>query len=206
MRNPNLPYAPSASNVDVDGHDVGAGSDHQAERVVRHRGELYVRPTQGCVLQHNCVMRALVQRVERASVTSRASSADHFETVGEIGAGLCVFVGVTHDDTSVEADKLAKKLWGLRIFNDEMGTMNLAAADVEAQLLVVSQFTLYGNTEKGRRPSWVDAARPEQAEPLVERVVDRLRAAGATVATGRFRTDMQVDLVNDGPVTLMIET
>lgn len=138
-------------------------------------------------------------------MTSRPTPADDFETVGAIGRGLCVFVGVTHDDAVAQADKLATKLWGLRIFNDDAGAMNLAAADVGAELLIVSQFTLYGNTDKGRRPSWVDAARPEHAEPLVERVVEQLRSAGATVATGRFRTDMQVDLVNDGPVTLMLE-
>ncbi|WP_041298015.1 D-aminoacyl-tRNA deacylase [Ilumatobacter coccineus] len=151
-------------------------------------------------------MRALVQRVERASVTSRASADDEFELAGSIGHGLCAFVGVTHDDTTAQADKLAAKIWGLRIFDDADGVMNLGAADVGAQVLVVSQFTLYGNTEKGRRPSWVDAARPEHAEPLVERVVEQLRAAGADVATGRFRTEMQVELVNDGPITLMLET
>lgn len=151
-------------------------------------------------------MRALVQRVERASVTSRAAADHDYELVGSIGAGLCVFVGATHDDGIAQADKLATKLWGLRIFNDADGTMNLGASDVGAEVLVVSQFTLYGNTEKGRRPSWVDAARPEHAEPLVDRVVEQLRAAGAIVATGRFRTDMQVDIVNDGPVTLMLET
>lgn len=105
-----------------------------------------------------------------------------------------------------EADRLAAKLFGLRIFGDHDGVMNLGAADVGAEFLVVSQFTLYGDTAKGRRPSWVAAARPEHAEPLVERVVSQLRAAGADVQTGRFRTDMQVDLVNDGPVTLIVET
>lgn len=158
------------------------------------------------MLNHNDRMRALVQRVERASVTSRAAPDHEYELVGSIGAGLCVFVGVTHDDGVAQADKLATKLWGLRIFNDAEGTMNLGASDVGAEMLVVSQFTLYGNTEKGRRPSWVDAARPEHAEPLVNRVVEQLRAAGAIVATGRFQTDMQVDIVNDGPVTLMLET
>lgn len=150
-------------------------------------------------------MRALVQRVIRAEVTSRASAGDDWEVTGSIGAGLCVLVGATHADTDVEADKLADKLWGLRIFDDADGVMNRSVADVGGAVLVVSQFTLYGDTAKGRRPSWIAAARPEHAEPLVERVADRLRAHGATVATGRFRTDMRVELVNDGPVTLMLE-
>jgi len=152
-------------------------------------------------------MRAVVQRVERAAVSSEG------ERVGEIGPGLCVLLGVTHDDGPVQADKMAGKLWGLRVFDDGGGVMNrslsdLAAGDadrVDAALLVVSQFTLYGDTSKGRRPSWIAAARPEHAEPLVEAVVERLRDLGATVATGRFRTEMQVELVNDGPVTVLID-
>jgi D-aminoacyl-tRNA deacylase len=144
-------------------------------------------------------MRAVVQRVSRASVTVGD------EVVGAIGAGLCVLVGVTHDDDASTAAKLADKLWHLRLFDDDDGVMNVSAADARAEVLVVSQFTLYGNTEKGRRPSWLAAARPEHAEPLVEAVVERLRELGATVATGRFRTDMQVELVNDGPVTLIVE-
>ena len=150
-------------------------------------------------------MRALVQRVVRAEVTSRASADDDWEIAGSIGPGLCVLVGATHNDTDVQADKLADKLWGLRIFDDADGVMNRSVADVGGSVLVVSQFTLYGDTAKGRRPSWIAAARPEVAEPLVERVVGRLRAAGAAVETGRFRTDMRVELVNDGPVTLMID-
>ncbi|MDC3402315.1 D-aminoacyl-tRNA deacylase [bacterium] len=150
-------------------------------------------------------MRALVQRVTRAEVTSRASTDHDWKVVGSIGSGLCVLVGVTHSDTTVEADKLADKLWGLRIFDDDGGVMNRSVADVGGALLVVSQFTLYGDTAKGRRPSWIAAARPEVAEPLVERVVERLRSLGATVETGRFRTDMRLDLVNDGPVTLLLE-
>ena len=137
---------------------------------------------------------------------SRATPNDEYETVGRIGAGACVLVGVTHDDGEAEADRLAGKLAGLRIFADDNGVMNLGAADVEAEFLVVSQFTLYGDTSKGRRPSWIAAARPEHAEPLVERVVQQLRAAGVRVDTGRFRTDMQVEIVNDGPVTLIVET
>lgn len=151
-------------------------------------------------------MRAVVQRVRRAEVTSRGAPDEPFQSTGRIGSGACVLVGVTHDDGPAEADRLAAKLFGLRIFDDADGVMNLGAAEVGAEFLVVSQFTLYGDTAKGRRPSWIAAARPEHAEPLVERVVDRLRAAGATVETGRFRTEMEVELVNDGPVTLIVET
>lgn len=161
----------------------------------------------GLVFGETGAVRAVVQRVERAQVTSRSASDQPFAVVGSIGPGLAVLVGVTHDDEPAAADRLADKLWGLRIFDDGDGVMNLAAADVAggAEVLVVSQFTLYGDTSRGRRPSWVAAARPEVAEPLVERVVERLRSLGASVATGRFRTDMQVELVNDGPVTLVIE-
>lgn len=150
-------------------------------------------------------MRALVQRVIRAEVTSRATPDADWEVAGSIGPGLCVLIGATHSDTHTQADKLADKLMGLRIFDDDAGVMNLSVADVGGSLLVVSQFTLYGDTAKGRRPSWIAAARPEQAEPLVERVVERVRASGATVETGRFRTDMRIELVNDGPVTLMLD-
>ena len=130
---------------------------------------------------------------------------DGDEVVGAIGRGLCVLVGVTHDDTEVNARKLADKIWGLRVMDDENGVMNRSVADVGGAVLVVSQFTLYGDTTGGRRPSWINAARPEHAEPLVQHVVDQLRASGAVVATGRFRTEMRVALVNDGPVTLMLE-
>ena len=150
-------------------------------------------------------MRALVQRVARATVTARMSGETTWEVAGSIGPGLCVLVGVTHADTTRDADRLADKLWGLRIFDDEAGVMNRPVADVGGAVLVVSQFTLYGDTAKGRRPSWIDAARPEHAEPLVERLVVTLRSLGASVQTGRFRTDMRVELVNDGPVTLMLE-
>ena len=140
-----------------------------------------------------------------ASVRSREHAEAAYETTGAIGPGLCVLVGVTHADGTPEADKLADKLAGLRIFDDEAGVMNRSALDVGAEVLVISQFTLYGDTSKGRRPSWIAAARPEQAEPLVERVVASLGAAGLAVATGRFRTDMQVELINDGPVTVMLD-
>jgi D-aminoacyl-tRNA deacylase len=145
------------------------------------------------------LVRGLVQRVAEARV--RVGD----ETVGEIGAGLCLLVGVHRDDTEAQAVKLADKVWGLRVMADDAGVMNRSVADTTGQVLVVSQFTLYGNTDRGRRPSWLDAAPPEQAEPLVDLVVSSLRDRGATVATGRFRTDMQVELVNDGPTTILLE-
>ena len=145
-------------------------------------------------------MRAVVQRVRRASVTVEG------ELVGAIGPGLCVLVGVTHDDTADRAAKLAAKLWNLRVMADDDGVMNRSVAETTGEVLVVSQFTLYGDTRKGRRPSYVEAARPEVAEPLCDAFVTALRALGAQVETGRFRTHMQVELVNDGPVTLTLET
>ena len=144
-------------------------------------------------------MRALVQRVTEARVRVGA------EIVGEIGAGLCVLVGVTHDDTPATATKLAAKVAHLRVFDDESGAMNRSLLDTGGSALVVSQFTLYGDTARGRRPSWVAAARPEHAEPLVDAFAAALAAQGVPVATGRFRADMQVALVNDGPVTLLVE-
>lgn len=144
-------------------------------------------------------MRALVQRVTRASVTVDD------EVVGSIDAGLCVLVGVTHDDTHGQAVKLANKLLGLRIFDDDDGVMNRSVEDVGGGLLIISQFTLYGDTRKGRRPGYSAAAKPEVAEPLVQAVVDELLSLGASVQTGRFRADMAVALVNDGPITLSIE-
>jgi D-tyrosyl-tRNA(Tyr) deacylase len=144
-------------------------------------------------------MRALVQRVSRASVTVDD------EVVGAIGPGLCVLVGVTHSDHEATARKLAERIFNLRVLADDDGVMNRSAADLGAEILVVSQFTLYGDTSKGRRPSWLAAAPPEVAEPLVEAVVDALRQLGAKVATGRFRTTMAVELVNYGPVTVMLE-
>jgi D-tyrosyl-tRNA(Tyr) deacylase len=147
-------------------------------------------------------VRAVVQRVSSAVV------AVHGEEVARIGPGkpgLCVLLGVTHTDTPEVAAKMAEKLWNLRVFDDDAGVMNRSADDIGAELLVVSQFTVYGDTSGGRRPSWIAAARPEVAEPLVDAVVDELRRLGATVATGRFRTEMQVTLTNDGPVTLVID-
>jgi D-tyrosyl-tRNA(Tyr) deacylase len=144
-------------------------------------------------------MRAVVQRVSRADVTVES------ELVGEIGRGLCVLVGVTHTDTESGARRLAEKIWNLRVMDDDDGVMNRSVADTTKEVLVVSQFTLYGDTSGGRRPSWIAAARPEQAEPLVDAVIDELRRLGATVATGRFRTEMAVALVNDGPVTVILE-
>lgn len=149
-------------------------------------------------------MRALVQRVTSASVTSTVEGGVPEET-GRIGPGLVALVGVTHDDDEAGATKLAEKLWQLRIFPDEAGAMNRSCADVGGGVLVVSQFTLYGDARKGRRPSFVAAARPEHAEPLVDHLVTHLRGLGADVATGRFRTHMDVALVNDGPVTLLLE-
>jgi D-tyrosyl-tRNA(Tyr) deacylase len=145
-------------------------------------------------------MRAVVQRVSSASVAVEG------EIVGSIGAGLCVLVGVTHDDDMTRADKLASKLWKLRIFEDEEGLMNRSAAELGLPLLIISQFTLYADTSRGRRPSFVAAAPPAEAEPLVSRVVESLRSQGAEVQTGRFRAEMSVSLVNDGPVTVIVET
>jgi D-aminoacyl-tRNA deacylase len=145
-------------------------------------------------------VRAVVQRVTEA----RVAVGD--EVVGAIGPGLCVLVGVTHHDDERNAAALAGKVWNLRVMDDDDGVMNRSVADTTGELLVVSQFTLYGDTSRGRRPSWIAAARPEQAEPLVGVVVARLRDLGAHVATGRFRAEMHVALVNDGPVTILLET
>jgi len=144
-------------------------------------------------------VRAVVQRVREASVTVGG------ETVGAVGAGLLALVGVTHGDDPATAAKLAGKIANLRIVDDDAGVMNRSVLDAGGEVLVVSQFTLYGDTGRGRRPSWIAAARPEHAEPLVDAVVAELRRLGLVVATGRFRTDMQVALVNDGPVTILVE-
>ncbi|MCB0202350.1 MAG: D-tyrosyl-tRNA(Tyr) deacylase [Anaerolineae bacterium] len=145
-------------------------------------------------------MRAVVQRVSQASVTVDE------QVVGAIGRGFLVLLGVTHDDGEAEAAWLARKIAGLRIFEDEEGKFNRALADVDGAVLVVSQFTLYGDARKGRRPSFTEAARPEQAEPLCDRFVELLRAEGIAVETGIFGAMMAVSLVNDGPVTLLLDT
>jgi D-tyrosyl-tRNA(Tyr) deacylase len=144
-------------------------------------------------------MRALLQRVSHASVTVDG------RITGQIGRGFVVLLGVTHNDGPAEMEWLANKVAGLRVFDDTDGKMNASLNDVGGALLVVSQFTLYGNARKGRRPSFTAAARPEQAEPLVEAFVARLRARDFTVATGVFGAHMDVEIHNDGPVTLMLE-
>ncbi len=153
-------------------------------------------------------MRALVQRAASGWVLVEQPGPDGKRTwveTGRIGRGLVVLLGVTHDDEVACAERMAQKLWNLRVFADESGVMNQSCAEVGGDLLVVSQFTLYGDTRKGRRPSYVAAAASEQAEPLVEAVVEHLRAMGGVVATGRFGAMMQVGIVNDGPVTLWVE-
>lgn len=145
-------------------------------------------------------MRAVVQRVTRAQVTVDD------EIVGKIERGLVVLLGVAHDDTKADADYLASKIVSLRIFDDSEGKMNVSLKDSDGGLLVVSQFTLYGDVRRGLRPSWSDAAPPEVAEPLYEYFVDSSRKLIARVATGGFRKTMQVELVNDGPVTILLDS
>jgi len=145
-------------------------------------------------------MRAVVQRVTRASVT-----VGH-EIVGEIGNGLVVLLGIARDDSEKDADYLVEKIAALRIFDDESGRMNRSVKDVHAGLLIVSQFTLYGDVRRGLRPSWIDAAPPETAEPLYEYFVQQARMLVEQVATGSFRSMMQVELINDGPVTILLDS
>ncbi|MDY0170110.1 MAG: D-aminoacyl-tRNA deacylase [Thermoguttaceae bacterium] len=145
-------------------------------------------------------MIACIQRVSRARVAVEG------ETCGQIGTGLLVLLGVAHSDTEGNAVWLAEKLAGLRVFEDSEGKMNLALADVGGAMLVVSQFTLLGDCRKGRRPSFTNAAPPEQAEALYEVFVRTVRQQGIDVATGRFRQHMEVELLNDGPVTLLVES
>jgi D-tyrosyl-tRNA(Tyr) deacylase len=145
-------------------------------------------------------VRALLQRVSEASVSVDG------QVVGQIGPGLCALIGVAGHDDQDAADRLALKIWQIRLFPDEAGHMNRSAAELGLAVLVVSQFTLYADTTRGRRPSFVYAAPPERAQALVERVVSQLEGAGATVGTGRFGARMQVRLVNEGPVTIMLET
>ena len=144
-------------------------------------------------------MRVVLQRVSRASVTIDG------RTAGAVERGFCLLVGLTHGDTEATVDWMAEKIAGLRLFSDAEGKMNLALDDVGGGVLVVSQFTLYGDTARGRRPSFVDAARPEHAVPLYERFIAALQGRGLTVATGEFGAHMLVEIHNDGPVTLILE-
>ena len=145
-------------------------------------------------------MRAVVQRVTRASVSIEG------EVVGEIQHGLVVLLGIARDDTKDEADYLAPKIVALRIFDDADGKMNVSVKDIAGGLLIVSQFTLYGDVRRGLRPSWSDAAAPEVAEPLYEYFVECSRKLLEKVETGSFRKMMQVELVNDGPVTILLDS
>ncbi|MDX6405765.1 MAG: D-aminoacyl-tRNA deacylase [Blastocatellia bacterium] len=145
-------------------------------------------------------MRAVVQRVTRASVTVND------EIVGEIGHGLVVLLGVARDDTKLDAAYLAEKITALRILDDDEGKMNLSIKETNGGVLIVSQFTLYGDVRRGLRPSWIEAAAPEVAQPLYEFFVRQVRAAVSEVATGSFRAMMAVELVNDGPVTIMLDS
>jgi D-aminoacyl-tRNA deacylase len=144
-------------------------------------------------------MRVVLQRVSKASVTIGGRVA------GAIERGFCLLVGFTHDDTDDRVDWMADKVAGLRLFSDAEGKMNLGLPEVQGALLVISQFTLYGDTAKGRRPSFIGAARPETAIPLYERFVAAFRSRGLEVATGEFGADMLVEIHNDGPVTLILE-
>jgi D-aminoacyl-tRNA deacylase len=144
-------------------------------------------------------VRAVVQRVARASVSVDGA------VVGAIGPGLCALVGVSRHDDESGAARLADRLWHLRVFEDEHGKMNRSAAELGRELLVVSQFTLYADTSRGRRPSFVEAAPGDRAEPVVDAVVAALRSLGARVATGTFGEHMELSIVNDGPVTVIVE-
>ena len=145
-------------------------------------------------------MRAVIQRVSRAGVSIAG------EPIGRIGHGLCVFLGIGKNDGESNADHLAEKIKNLRIFEDENGKMNRSVEEVREEILVVSQFTLYGDCRKGNRPSFSDAAPPDEAEKLYEYFLGRLRGAGLIVATGQFKARMEVALTNDGPVTFIVET
>ena len=145
-------------------------------------------------------MRAVVQRVSSAQVTVAG------EVVGQIERGFLVLVGITHRDGEAEAHYLARKIVGLRVFEDDGGKMNLGLTDIGGAVLAVSQFTLYGDVRKGRRPSFINAARPEQAEPLYQRFCQLLAAEGVAVEQGVFQAHMQIALVNDGPVTIWLDT
>jgi D-tyrosyl-tRNA(Tyr) deacylase len=144
-------------------------------------------------------MRTLVQRVSKASVTVED------KVISQIGKGLVVLLGIGHDDGEAQTAFLAEKIANLRIFEDEQGKTNLSILDVRGEAIVVSQFTLYADTRKGRRPSFIDAALPEVAEPLVDRFVELLRGHGVPTQTGKFGADMLVEIHNDGPVTIWLE-
>ena len=144
-------------------------------------------------------MRVVLQRVSRASVTIDGRLA------GTIGRGFCLLVGFTHGDTVDQVDWMAEKVAGLRLFADADGKMNLGLVEVQGAVLVISQFTLYGDAGKGRRPSFLDAARPDTAVPLYDRFIGALRSRGLEVSTGEFGADMQVEILNDGPVTLILD-
>lgn len=144
-------------------------------------------------------MRVVLQRVSQASVTITG------RTAGAIGRGYCLLVGFTHGDTTAQVDWMAEKVAGLRLFGDQDGKMNLGLSEVKGDILVISQFTLYGDAAKGRRPSFIDAARPEVAIPLYQHFLAALRQQGITVAAGEFGADMQVEIHNDGPVTLILD-
>lgn len=148
-------------------------------------------------------MRVLVQRVSRAEVRIREGGQERL--AGRIGRGFLLLVGLTHADDQASVDWMAEKVAGLRVFADAEDKMNLALSDIGGAVLVVSQFTLYGDVQKGRRPSFIDAARPEHAIPLYEAFIARLRALGLPVESGEFGAMMDVELVNDGPVTLWLE-
>lgn len=145
-------------------------------------------------------MRAVIQRVTESSVTVDGT------VIGEIGHGFMVLLGVAEDDTHADADAIVEKIIGLRVFNDDEGKFNLSLLDVKGSVLVISQFTLLGDCRKGRRPSFIKAARPEIAVPLYESVIAGLRERGVRVATGEFGAHMDVQLVNDGPVTLLVDS
>ena len=145
-------------------------------------------------------MRAVVQKVSSSKVTVDG------EITGQINEGLLVLLGVTHEDTSKDVDYMIDKTLNLRIFEDEDGKMNLSLKDIDGELLVVSQFTLYGDCRKGRRPSFSEAAKPEFANELYEEYVAKAKAEGIKVGTGRFRTHMVVDITNEGPVTMLLDS
>lgn len=145
-------------------------------------------------------MRCVIQRVSEASVRVEG------ELLGQIGPGYVALIGVEVEDTEADLDYIAKKVSGLRIFEDENGKMNKCLADVQGEILAISQFTLFGDARGGRRPSFITAARPELAVPMYEKIVERWRSEGFKVETGRFGADMKVSLVNDGPVTILLDS